>query len=293
MTDALKVELEVLIQSGFRGGGVQPGAHPSALTGRREGVARVTHAALKLLRWLSGFGLPTVVVIDDWWRATEEARGLVAALAVEDVDLAFKLLLLERIVDGTEPEGAADRTRVVHLGPLSPEDGLLFKRRCLDGDAQGDAVARWFGEDCPRMPFDIAQTARALKESAALKETDGAWVIDDARAAALGHPSLTLGIGRRIGELSSDARALATAALALDERMLRARVGELITAGLVARSAAAISGSITTGCARKFFGRPRRTLDGSRARWPSASPGRRRRTPPPPRPRSTCDAPQG
>lgn len=102
------------------------------------------------------------------------------------------------------------------------------------------------------MPFDIAQTARALKESAALKETDGAWVIDDARAAALGHPSLTLGIGRRIGELSSEARALATAAalwsdapplsglsaaLALDERMLRARVGELITAGLVARSA--------------------------------------------------------
>lgn len=215
---------------------------------------------------------------------------------------------MERIVDGTEPEGAADRTRVVHLGPLSPEDGLLFMRRCLDGDAQGDAVTRWFGEDCPRMPFDIAQTARALKESAALKETDGAWVIDDARAAALGHPSLTLGIGRRIGELSSDARALATAAalwsdapplsglsaaLALDERMLRARVGELITAGLVARSAAAISGSITTGCARKFFGRPRRTLDGSRARWPSASPGRRRRTPPPPRPRSTCDAPQG
>lgn len=66
MTDALKVELEVLIQSGVRGGGVQPGAHPSALTGRREGVARVTHAALKLLRWLSGFGLPTVVVIDDW-----------------------------------------------------------------------------------------------------------------------------------------------------------------------------------------------------------------------------------
>lgn len=149
MTDALKVELEVLIQSGFHGGGVQPRTHPSALTGRREGVARVTHAALKLLRWLSGFGLPTVLVIDDWWRATEEARGLVAALAVEDVDLAFKLLLLERIVDGTEPEGVADRTRVVHLGPLSPEDSLLFMRRCLDGDAR---ATQWRGGSAKTAP---------------------------------------------------------------------------------------------------------------------------------------------
>lgn len=253
MTQSLGVDLEVLIQAGFRGGSVQARAPLSALAGRRAGLARLTHAAVKLLHWLSGFGLSMVLVIDDWWRATEEARSLIAALATEGVDLPFAQLLLERDDSGLGPNGYGGRTRVRQLAPLGPEHSLELMRRCLEDDEAGDVVARWFGEHCPRLPFEIIQTARALNESAALTRADGRWAVDDVRAASLGAPALTLGVGRRIRALPAPARDLAIAAalwsdeppidglrvaLQLDGPSLNEGVRALVSAGLAVRTAA-------------------------------------------------------
>ncbi len=69
MVAALGPALAVLQSAGFGAGAspVEPALGPPA--GRREGAARLTAAALQLVRWLMGFGSPVVLLIDDAGRA--------------------------------------------------------------------------------------------------------------------------------------------------------------------------------------------------------------------------------
>ena len=68
-----------LVEAGFHVEGLAAAEAPS-LAGRREAAARLAGAALRLLEWLTGFGAPVVLLIDDWRRGGPEALRLVRAM---------------------------------------------------------------------------------------------------------------------------------------------------------------------------------------------------------------------
>jgi signal transduction histidine kinase/DNA-binding NarL/FixJ family response regulator len=223
---AMGPALAALADAGFHSGGSH--AHGAALPviGRREAVARIIDACLRLVRWLRAFGSPMVVFIDDWRRGGADAHALYSALVFEARGADLTLLLAERDdTDGLAFPADAPVTQVA-LGPLDPAGRRALLRAVL-GEA-GDAVFDWFGAACPSLPFDLVAASRALQGSGAVRLADGAWRVDPALAAGLGRDDLARTLVASLGATDGDTRRVAlAAALWGDEAPLTELAGAL------------------------------------------------------------------
>ncbi len=156
---------------------------------------RLAFAAVRFLRWVSGLGLPILLVLDDWGRARGQAAVLYERLAREPDLPGLTLIATER--SGEESATAGDVT--LDLGPLSREALHAIAAGRLDGDAvtASAVIALWPGSVTPLV---LIQGLAALTEAGALVRDPGGWRFDRAAgAAALGQDAAQLLLGRVVG----------------------------------------------------------------------------------------------
>jgi signal transduction histidine kinase/DNA-binding NarL/FixJ family response regulator len=200
---ALGPAAEALRRAGFRGLDGAPALTIGA-AGRRESLALITEALLRLVAWLEGFNFPIVLMIDDWRRSTPESRAVLQTLA--EARAGLTLLLIERDDAAPHELAACPGARTVEVGGLTPADRRALLVRLL-GDG-GPAAHAWLGPDGPVLPFDIEVAARSLTASGALALMAGRWQVD----AALASPLSALSPGPGQGEeFDEPARRLALA----------------------------------------------------------------------------------
>ena len=206
LVETLGPAAEVLRRAGFRGLVGAPALTITAI-GRREGAVLLTDAALQLARWLEGFNLPLVLLIDDWRRNATESRDLLQFLTQECAGLT--LLLTER--DDQEPHLLATRpgARTLEVGGLRPADRrALF---CSLLAEAGPTAFEFLGADGPALPFDIEAAALALTQGEALKQIGGVWRVDPIRGATALSGVLSRQPGHRVSGLTRPARQVALA----------------------------------------------------------------------------------
>ena len=206
LVETLGPAAEVLRRAGFRGLAGAPSLTIAA-AGRREGAVLLTDAVLQLARWLEGFNLPIVLLIDDWRRNAAESRDLLQVLTEECAGLT--LLLTER--DDQAPHALAARpgARALEVGGLRPADRrALFASLLAEA---GPAAFEFLGPDGPALPFDIQTAALALTQAEALERVDGRWRVDPIRGAAALPGASSRSLGQRVAGLTRSARQTALA----------------------------------------------------------------------------------
>lgn len=204
--------LDALSAAGFVGDRdfVGPAVMPRAL-GESETGVRIIDAAARLARWLDGFGVPIILVIDDWQRAPPQAAGLLAAMVRSAGAGSISVVLCERGEQVHPPPALRPLSRSRVLGPIAGA-----QRAALLGEAFGDleagsAIAGWLGVEGLGLPFDLIEIAKGLAGAGALSCVDGAWTVDAARAAALGREDVSAAILQRTRALGDGPRELALA----------------------------------------------------------------------------------
>lgn len=206
LMEALGPAAEVLRRAGLRGLVGAPSLSIVA-TGRREGAALLTDAVVQLARWLEGFNLPLVLLIDDWRRNAPESRALLQSL-IEDC-AGLTLLVTER--DDQPPHALAAQlgSRALKVGGLGPADRRALWVSLL---AEAGPVAFDFlGPEGPTLPFDIQAAAKALTQADALERVDGRWRVDPIRGATALPGALSRKAGQRVSGLTRPARRVAVA----------------------------------------------------------------------------------
>jgi signal transduction histidine kinase/ActR/RegA family two-component response regulator len=217
----------------------------------RDAEARVEQLAQMLeltIRWLGGFGVPLVILIDDWDRATEDVGRLY--LRALDVAIAVPVYLIvtgrtwQPCLPSDLPEQLA-----LSLAGLEPAGRLelLASQLGEDGAARLDALL----PGTVTRPLDLIQRADAV---ALHLEQGNTWTDPETIAAAL-QDDLPAMIALQLARLSAAARDLALLASMLgdmtDLEVLRAASGlgpahfepaidVLVRAGLIARADASI-----------------------------------------------------
>jgi len=201
---------DLLTRMGFDALGALPDpyARSDAAVGAPASAARLVDAVLRVIDWLNGFGATTVLFIDDWQRAPQEAHALAAALAREPRHPFFTLLLAQRDDAAPAPDAVRLAAPEVVLGPLGPAD-----RRALLSAALGDAAAAtaadlWLGDDGQNLPLALLEAAQALTEAEALSQRGGVWRVSDARAAVIDRGDFTASMARRVAALEPAVRRL-------------------------------------------------------------------------------------
>lgn len=207
LTDALGVDLEVLISAGLAAPGLPARSGIKALADRRQGMNRIIAATLHLLRWTERFGVARALLIDDWWRAPAEAAALLRAIAAGGGGQPLTLLLTQR--DATEDDVVADgrASLVERLDPLDDAEIAALLSNRIGVPEQAALIMATLGDAVPRLPFDIVQVADGFARSGAFRrDARRRWRLDAARAGGLAFDAET-----RIARLSTVARGLATA----------------------------------------------------------------------------------
>jgi signal transduction histidine kinase/DNA-binding response OmpR family regulator len=210
---ALGGGLDALIGAGFVGDRdfLGPAAAVPRAVGESETGARIIDAAVRLVRWLDGFGAPMVLVIDDWQRAPPQAAALLAALIRAPGRGTLTVILCER----GETLRAQQTLRLIGqsrlLGGLAAAEQAALLGRAFDDATAGAAVAQWLGPTGPTLPFDLIQIARSLADAEAVVPTGQGWRVDPGKAAGLGREDVSLAILGRMSALPPSARNLALA----------------------------------------------------------------------------------
>ncbi|MDB5469056.1 MAG: His Kinase (Phospho-acceptor) protein [Caulobacter sp.] len=206
LSKAVGPGFDLLTRMGFDALGALPDpyARGAEAVGARASAARLVDAVLRVIDWLNGFGATTVLFIDDWQRAPQEAQALAAALVREPRHPFFTLLLAQR--DDAAPVAGAVRLAApeLALGPLGPKDRAELLAMAL-GEA-GAAADAWLGDDGGSLPLALLEAAQALTEAGALSQADGVWRVSDAKAAAIDRGDFTASMGRRVQGLEPAVR---------------------------------------------------------------------------------------
>jgi hypothetical protein len=210
LRQALGPGLAVLGQSGFRVEGLAILA-AREIAGERQAAVRLVSAALRAVDWLRGFGLPILLLLDDWRRSGPQGRRLFMALLGRAAEANLRLVLTER--DDLAPDPLASRADVLTLeiGELGTSDRLALFAQRLESEEAAATVVDWLGPDCPSLPFDILQAAEAFQAGGAVRRTAGGWRLDPRRVADLHRPDLVRGLVRRLQDLPERARRTALA----------------------------------------------------------------------------------
>lgn len=252
---ALGPNLGPLSLAGFHVDGLEASSF-NRLLGGREGAARVATATFRLLDWLDGFGLPVVVLIDDWSRSAPSARRLIRSLAARAPHANVTLLLTERDTDPLDTLAGSALTQLLTIGPLaSPDQQALFAAALQDA-AAAQAVMDWFDGGAPTLPLDILEACRWIRASGALQRVPTGWAIDAARLGDCDQMDLARGVVGRLYSpapeaasmahalaLCGDAAPIATLAAALAQHPQQIRAGSvaLEDAGLIKRDGEILS----------------------------------------------------
>ena len=171
--EALGPAAEVLRRAGLDG---LFGPSPVVIgaTGRRASIALLTDAVLHLVRWLEGFNLPIVLLIDDWRRNAPESRAVLASLLSESAGRRFTVVVTERDVEPPHDLAAMPGAVTLDIDGLRPADRLALLVNLL-GEG-GGAVHAWLGDAGGMdLPFDICTLARAVADAGALTLEEGVW----------------------------------------------------------------------------------------------------------------------
>lgn len=185
LVDALGVQLDVLVAAGFEVADVPAGRTIAALANRRGSATRITAAVLALLDWLTRFGTPRVLLIDDWYRAGSEVRQLLAAVAAAPAATALTLLLTQREAEPVPLSAAQGIDRVIAVDALTAEETRALLAARL-GEPAGELAATALADaGVAPLPFDVLLAADALIEQRVLRQGRTGWEIDEARFRSL------------------------------------------------------------------------------------------------------------
>jgi signal transduction histidine kinase/CheY-like chemotaxis protein len=211
---AMGVGMAVLVRAGFSDDRDLAASPPEDTGQATSGPAAIIEAILRLVRWLSGFGAPVVLFIDDWHRAPPQAQAFAHVMSRQRERGLFTLVLATRSQDVSVDRLGAE---TIVLGPLTGED-----RSQLLGEAFGDRnagalIAEWLGDRAPTLPFDVIETARAMAECGALVRSAGGWIVDPSRASGVERADVAKALVRRSLTVGSGGRRLALASTAFPE----------------------------------------------------------------------------
>lgn len=243
LVDALGVQLDVLIAAGFECADVPAGRTVEALANRRGSATRITAAVLALLDWLTRFGCPRVLLIDDWYRAGAEARQLLAAVAAAPAATPLILVLTQRAPVVAPVAAGREADRVCAIGELTAAETRALLDARLGAEAGRLAAMAMTDAGVAPLPFDVLQAADALVEQGVLREGEAGWDIDAVR-----FRSLALDATARIAALDEDVFRVALALALWGDRAplagLRAALGAIdpALAVLEAREIVALRG---------------------------------------------------
>lgn len=180
---------------------------------------RLAHAAVCFLRWVSGLGLPILLILDDWGRARGQAARLYERLAAEDDLPGLTLIATERTAEPaaiSPGDGVGDL--VLDLTPLSAEAlHAIAAARLSDDAVTAAAVLRLL--PAAITPLALLQSLEALIDAGALMKGQGdrgrgGWTLDRAAAAAaLGQDVAEILLRRILGAAPDQRRLLEAAAV--------------------------------------------------------------------------------
>ncbi len=203
LREAMRPQLALLASAGLNVADITPAElDPSLALAGRAGAARIVEAALRLLHWLKGFGVPVILFVDDWHRAPREAQTFVAAVSREHEGCT--LLLAERYDTSPSRQMAESAIMRVALGPLDDDDREALLEAAAGKIGAGPAIAQWLSNSSSGLPFDLIQAASALNDQAALVKSGERWTVDSTRAALIDRADFSDAILRRIRQMPGD-----------------------------------------------------------------------------------------
>ncbi|HEY1707127.1 MAG TPA: ATP-binding protein [Rhizomicrobium sp.] len=161
-----------------------------------ESAVRIIDAIARVMGWLEGFGVPIILFVDDWHRASAEAQRFAALVSRVGGQRLCTVILAERISNRTA-NAIRHKAETITLGPLSIEDRTTLLDAASGDTGAGSAIAEWLGTGGSGLPLDLLDAAQALQEREALAIQNGRWAIDTTRAAAIDRADFSDSIVRR------------------------------------------------------------------------------------------------
>ena len=203
LTDALGIDLDVLVGAGLVAPGLPTRTTLKALTDRRRGMTRITGAVLNLLAWTERFGVGRVLLIDDWWRGTDDATALLEAMADTMSTQPLTIVMTQR-ADCALPTFASATVTSCHLPPLGHDEASALLADRLGAPEPARLVLDALGDFSPRTPLELVQLGAALRHSRAIVRHERCWSLDTAALGALAYDA-----PGRIAALAATPRRLA------------------------------------------------------------------------------------
>lgn len=225
LRDALGARSSLLIAAGFDLPGFAPTDDETPVS-IGESALQIVEAIARIFAWLDGFGCAVILFVDDWHRAPADAQRFVSLAARENRDGSCTLVLAERSGE-TQATAVRHAAKTIVLGPLGDTDRTALLDREM-GDGAGRVIGSWLGTSASGLPLDILETARALRDSAALAFDGAVWRIDPARAAAIDRGDFLEIVRKRMQALPPAIRSIGVAIALWDDKAALALIAKLL-----------------------------------------------------------------
>jgi signal transduction histidine kinase/CheY-like chemotaxis protein len=214
-------EHALLAAAGFEALQAAP-ATASTLQVTSENAVRIIDAIARVLGWLEGFGVPVILFVDDWHRASAEAQRFAALISRASGPRLCTVILAERTGENRTVHAIRHKADTIVLGSLNIEERAMLIDTASGETGAGSAISEWLGAGGSGLPLDLLDAARALQERDALTFQNGRWSIDTTRAAAIDRADFSDSIVRRARSLPANVLELGVAlALWGDEAALQ------------------------------------------------------------------------